>query len=317
MIISASRRTDIPAFYSDWFFNRINEGFLYVRNPMNIYQVSKIKLTPDVVDFIVFWTKNPTPMIDRLDELKDYPYYFQFTVTSYSQDIETNVPSKSKVIIPAFKKLSDKIGKDKVVWRYDPILLNPKYTKEYHYENFEKLAKILSDYTEKCTISFLDFYAKTERNMRGDSIIPFANNDIDEIAKNISDIAKSYNLKIDTCAETVDLDKYGIAHAHCIDADLIKKISGYKFKLSKDKNQRKECGCVESIDIGAYNTCQNGCKYCYANYNQSKVKTNSSSHNPNSPFLYGDLNSEKDKVTERKMKSLKIPNEQNQLKLRF
>ncbi len=317
MIISASRRTDIPAFYSDWFLNRIKEGFLYVRNPMNIYQVSKIKLTPDVVDFIVFWTKNPLPMIDRLDELKDYPYYFQFTVTSYGQDIETNVPSKGKVIIPAFKKLSDKIGKEKVIWRYDPILLNSKYTKEYHYENFEKIAKELSSYTEKCTISFLDFYAKTERNLKGETVLSFTNYDYDELAKNLSDIAKSYNLKIDTCAEMIDLDKYGIQHAHCIDADLIERISNYKFKLSKDKNQRKECGCVESIDIGAYNTCRNGCKYCYANFNQKQVTDNSLMHNPKSPFLYGELDLQKDKITDRKMKSLKISYNLNQLNLKL
>jgi DNA repair photolyase len=313
MIISASRRTDIPSFYSEWFFNRIKEGFLYVRNPMNIYQVSKIKLTPDVVDFIVFWTKNPAPMIDRLDELKDYPSYFQFTVTSYGQDIETNVPSKEKVIIPAFKKLSDKIGKEKVIWRYDPILLNSKYTKEYHYENFEKAAKELSSYTEKCTISFLDFYAKTERNLKGETVQSFTNSDYDDLAKNLSNIAKSYNLKIDTCAEMIDLNKYGIDHAHCIDADLIERISNYKFKLSKDKNQRKECGCVESIDIGAYNTCKNGCKYCYANFNQIQVNENYLKHNPDSPFLFGELDTAKDKITERKMKSLKISKNTNQL----
>lgn len=312
MIISASRRTDIPAYYSEWFFNRLKEGFLYVRNPMNIYQVSKITLTPEVVDFIVFWTKNPTPMLDRLNELKDYPYYFQFTVTSYGQDIETNVPSKGKVIIPTFKKLSDKIGKEKVIWRYDPILLNSKYTKEYHYENFEKLAKELSNYTEKCTISFLDFYAKTERNMKGLQILPFSEKDFCEIAENLSQIAKSYNLLIDTCAEQVNLESYGISHAHCIDADLMEKITNYEFKVTKDKNQRKECGCVESIDIGTYNTCKNGCKYCYANFNQQQVSVNALKHNPKSPFLFGELDTSKDKITERKMKSLKVSNNKSQ-----
>ena len=225
------------------------------------------------------------------------------------------MPSKKDVIIPAFKRLSDKIGKEKVIWRYDPILLNSKYTKEYHYENFEKLAKILCDYTEKCTISFLDFYAKTERNMKGEMIMPFTATDYDELAKNLSEIAHSYNLKIDTCAEMIDLDKYGIEHAHCIDADLIERISNNKFKLSKDKNQRKECGCVESIDIGAYNTCRNGCKYCYANFNQQQVNANFSIHNPVSPFLFGEIDPLKDKITERKMKSLKIISDTSQLTL--
>ena len=139
MIISASRRTDIPAFYSDWFIERIKEGFVLVRNPLNIHQVSKIKLTPDVVDFIVFWTKNPEPLLGKLNELQDYNYYFQFTLNSYDTDIEEYVPNKGKYVLSTFKKLSDIIGKEKVIWRYDPILLNEKYNISYHLENFEKL----------------------------------------------------------------------------------------------------------------------------------------------------------------------------------
>ena len=115
MIISASRRTDIPAFYSEWLYNRIKEGFLYVKNPMNAHQVSRIDLSPDVVDCIVFWTKNPAPMIDGLDKLKDYPYYFQVTISGYGKDIEPGIPDKNKEIIPAFKKLAEKIGKEKVI----------------------------------------------------------------------------------------------------------------------------------------------------------------------------------------------------------
>lgn len=305
MIISASRRTDIPAYYSEWFFNRIKEGFLYVRNPMNIYQVSKISLNPEVVDFIVFWTKNAEPIINRLEELKDYNYYFQFTVTSYGKDIEENVPEKGKYIIPTFKNLSKKIGKEKVIWRYDPILLSSKYTKEYHYENFEKIAKELYQYTDKCTISFLDFYQKTERNLKKFCIYPFNENDFNDIANNLSNIAKTYNLTLDTCAEKVDLERYGIAHSHCIDANLMERLTNYEFKVTKDKNQRKECGCVESIDIGSYNTCKNGCKYCYANFNQHKVEINSLNHDPNSPFLFGTLDLSKDQIKERKTKTIK------------
>jgi hypothetical protein len=151
--------------------------------------------------------------------------------------------------------------------------------------------------------------------MKGEMIMPFTATDYDELAKNLSEIAHSYNLKIDTCAEVIDLEKYGIEHAHCIDAGLIERISNNKFKLLKDKNQRKECGCVESIDIGAYNTCKNGCKYCYANFNQQQVNANFSIHNPKSPFLYGELDITKDKITERKMKSLKIISDTSQLTL--
>lgn len=265
MIISASRRTDIPAFYSDWFFERIKDGYVLVKNPMNSHQIRNVKLTPDVVDCIVFWTKNPEKMLEKLVELKDYNFYFQFTLTSYGEDIEVNVPHKEKHIIPTFKKLSEKIGKEKVIWRYDPILLNDKYTIQYHIENFEKLAAELSNFTEKCTISFLDFYKKTARNLKGLNVEPFDNCKMTELAKGLSQIAKSYNLKIDTCAEEINLEEFGIAHARCIDAELIEKISNRKLKTKKDKNQRKECGCAESVDIGAYNTCFHGCKYCYAN----------------------------------------------------
>ena len=305
MIISVSRRTDIPAFYSDWFYERIKEKYVLVRNPLNIHQISKINLSPDVVDFIVFWTKNPQKMLARINELEDYNYYFQFTLTAYDNDIEENVPSKGKYIISTFKKLSDIIGKERVIWRYDPILLNDKYNVSYHFKNFEKLAKILSDYTEKCTISFLDMYQKTERNLKGNNIEQFDDAKIRYIAKTLSEIAKSYNLKMDTCSEKIDLQEYGITHAHCIDGELMERISKCPLKLKKDKNQRKECGCMESIDIGAYNTCKNGCKYCYANFNNNQVLNNCALHKLQSGLIYGDIDNNIDKITVRKMKSLK------------
>ena len=146
MIISASRRTDIPTYYSNWFFNRVMDGYVLVRNPMNAHQISKIALNPDVVDGIVFWTKNPIPMLNELKILHDYMYYFQFTLNSYAQDVEAHVPNKQKHIIPAFKKLSDMIGPDRVIWRYDPIFLNDTYTPEYHIRYFERIAKELSPY---------------------------------------------------------------------------------------------------------------------------------------------------------------------------
>ena len=155
MIISASRRTDIPTYYSNWFYNRIKEQNVLVRNPMNIHQVGKIDLSPDVVDGIVLWTKNPVPMMPRLSELERYNYYFQFTLNAYDLDVEPNIPSKNEIIIPAFQKLSQMIGREKVIWRYDPIFFNNKYTMEYHCKYFEVLAEKLSDYTEKCTVSLV------------------------------------------------------------------------------------------------------------------------------------------------------------------
>ena len=172
-------------------------------------------------------------------------------------------------------------------------------------EIFEKLAKILSDYTEKCTISFLDMYQTTERNLKGNNIEQFDDIKIRYIAKTVSEIAKSYNLKMDTCSEKIDLQEFGITHAHCIDGELMERISKCPLKLKKDKNQRKECGCMESIDIGAYNTCKNGCKYCYANFNNNQVLTNCALHNVQSGLIYGDIDNNIDKITVRKMKSLK------------
>lgn len=312
MIISASRRTDIPTYYSEWFFNRIKEGYVLVRNPRNAHQISKISLKPEVVDGIVFWTKNPIPMLTKFDRLKDYTYYFQFTLNAYGKDVEPSIPSKNDVIIPAFQKLSNMIGSEKVIWRYDPIFLNEKYTFEYHVNYFEKLAKRLSPYTKKCTISFLDFYQNTENNIAGLSVEKFTPEVQEALAKNLVEIAKSYGLKMDTCAEGIDLQKYGIDHARCIDDRLFESLLNCPLKVGKDKNQRLECGCIESLDIGVYNTCQNGCRYCYANFSTKAVSTNSVQHNPESPLLIGEANPN-DKITERKMHSCRV----NQIKLGF
>ena len=302
MIISASRRTDIPTYYSEWFMNRIREGYALARNPMNAHQVSHINLSPEVVDGIVFWTKNPAPMLDKLPQLKDYMYYFQFTLNAYEQDVEAGVPLKHKYIVPTFQRLSEMIGPERVVWRYDPILLSDKYTFDYHVKYFELLAKKLASYTQKCTISFLDMYVKTERNVAGLNIQPWTLELQDAMAKSLAEIAHSYGLELETCAEGIELEKYGIKHAHCIDGELFAKLLGCPLKVGKDKNQRKECGCVDSVDIGAYNTCRNGCRYCYANFNAKMVQNNQQRHNPLSPLLLGELQPD-DKVTERKMTS--------------
>lgn len=302
MIISASRRTDIPTYYSEWFLNRIKEGYVLVRNPMNAHQVSRISLSPDVVDGIVFWTKNPIPMLNKLDRLQDYTYYFQFTLNAYGQDVETNVPSKQNSIIPAFKRLSDTIGPDRVIWRYDPVFLNGTYTPEYHLRYFEQLAKILHPYTKKCTFSFMDMYWNTEKNGKGLGIQKFSIEQQKYLAKHFAHIAHGYGLSIDTCAEGIELEQYGIQHARCIDGRLLSQLIGCPLNVGKDKNQRLECGCIESIDIGAYNTCRNGCLYCYANHSIKSVQTNSQKHSPDSPLLVGSVGAD-DKITERRVSS--------------
>lgn len=304
MILSVSRRTDIPNYYSDWFFNRIKEGYVYVRNPMNIHQVSKIEITPDVVDCIVFWTKNPSVMLKRLDEIKEYNYYFQFTLTGYGNDVEANLPNKKSVIIPTFQELSNKIGKQRVIWRYDPIFFSDRYTKEYHLKAFKSIAEALRGYTEKCVISFVDIYQKNKKNM--DSLSSYELNDCElrKFAKELSKIASDNNISLGSCAEKINLEECGIVHNSCIDRELIEKIIGCKLNVGKDKNQRIECGCVESVEIGTYNTCKNGCLYCYANYSSKSVETNTVKYDPLSPLLCGQVE-KNDKITIRKLASLK------------
>lgn len=304
MILSVSRRTDVPNYYSDWFFNRIKEKFVYVRNPMNVHQISEIDLSPEVVDCIVFWTKNPKPMLDRLDELKEYKYYFQFTLTGYGADIECNVPHKKEEVIPTFQKLSNKIGKEKVIWRYDPIIFNEKYTPEYHLKAFEQIATALNGYTDKCVISFVDYYARNKKSMEALKAYDMEEKRLQAFAQKLSKIASENGMEIGSCAEAIDLESCGIKHNCCIDPQLIESIIGCRINTCKDKNQRKECGCVESVEIGAYHTCINGCKYCYANASQESVRGNYRKYNPASPLLCGEV-MEGDRITQRKVKSIK------------
>lgn len=304
MILSVSRRTDIPNYYSEWFFNRLKDGFLYVRNPMNFHQISEIKISPDVVDCIVFWTKNPLPMMERLDELEAYNYYFQFTLTGYGNDVERNLPNKKTSVIPIFQELSNKIGKEKVVWRYDPIFFSNRYNVQYHLKAFRSIAEALSEYTEKCVISFLDIYPKNKKNMDNLLSYDLSDSELREFAKELSNIAKENHIKIGSCAEKVDLDEYGIIHNSCIDKELIEKIIGCKLKINKDKNQRIECGCVESVEVGTYNTCKNGCVYCYANYSAKSVESNFQKYDPLSPLLCGHIEKD-DRISTRKVVSLK------------
>ncbi|MBQ6876190.1 MAG: DUF1848 domain-containing protein [Lachnospiraceae bacterium] len=299
MIISASRRTDIPAFYSEWFFNRLREGYVLTRNPMNYHQISRVSLLPEAVDAIVFWTKNPTPMLPRLGELEKYPYYVQFTLTSYGPEIETGLPSKNQVIISAFQTLSKEIGRERVVWRYDPIFFSDRYTMEYHCKYFKVLASKLSPYTEKCTVSFLDLYRNTERNLKPFGFVPDDLKMQEELLERFAEIAKECGIDIDTCAEPHDFDHLGVGHARCIDQERIERISGTKLKVGRDRNQRAACGCVSSVDIGMYNTCLNGCRYCYANYQESMIQRNFRSHDPKSPLLFGNV-TEGDVIKERR-----------------
>lgn len=308
MIISASRRTDIPAFYSEWFLNRIKEGFLDVRNPMNNRQVSRLPLSPDIVDCIVFWTKNPIPMLPKLDGLREYCYYFQFTLTGYGRDIEANLPDKRKELIPAFQKLSDKIGPERVVWRYDPILVNDRYSVDYHMKAFAEIAKALDGYTKKCVFSFVDLYGKNIAAMRKLGVRELSADEMRSIAVQIRDIAGENHMTVATCAEVIDLEALGIEHNACIDKALVERLTGGKIrdtrKNLKDSGQREACRCMTSREVGTHNTCGNGCVYCYANYSPESVRKNMAKYDPESTMLCDHLGAEEGVTTPKDVKSL-------------
>ena len=304
MILSVSRRTDIPAFYSEWFMNRLREQFVLVRNPMNYHGVSKIDLNPNIVDCIVFWTKNAQPIFKYLDEISSgYMFYFQYTLNGYENDLEPNIPDLTERI-SIFKTLSNKIGKDRVVWRYDPIILSEKYNFEWHINTFKMIANQLKGYTKTCVFSFVDVYDKIKTNLGKLGFNPLTVEDETELAKSFSSIAQDCGIALKTGCEDIDLQKLNIQHSCCIDPLLMSKLLNCKLIAKKDINQRPSCGCIESIDIGQYNTCKHGCAYCYANYSTKSVQENFKKHDVNSPLLLGKLD-QNDKISERKVRSLK------------
>lgn len=313
MIISASRRTDIPAFYSEWFLNRIKEGFLISRNPIN-HKPSRILLSPDIVDCIVFWTKNPTPMMPRLDELKDYMYYFQFTLTGYGSDIEKNIPDKREKMIPAFIELSEKLGPDRVIWRYDPIFISDRYSIEYHMKAFKEIAEKLKGYTKKCVFSYIDKYAWINAAMLAHGARSITKDEERSMAVQIRDIAKANGMTVATCSEGLNLDALGIDHNACIDKTLIEKLTGGRIKELKKylehTGQRTNCRCMISREAGERNTCRNGCIYCYANDDEEMLKRNISQYDPDSPILCDHIGPDEKVIDSPDMKSIVIRDNQ-------
>ena len=251
MILSASRRTDIPNYYMDWFLHRIREGYVDVRNPINPHQISRISLSPSVVDCIVFWTKNPENMLPHLGELAAYPYYVQFTLTSYGRDIEPNLPDKKDRLIPTFQALSSKIGKERVVWRYDPIFLNQRYTVSYHLAAFSEIAKCLRGYTERVVISFIDLYAKTKRNTAGLFLSPPEGDTLFYMTGQMAQIAAENGMAIESCAESCDLQAVGVQHGSCIDPHLMQLLLR-QFQPGKSRRHRPAlCGtCAPFVRNG-------------------------------------------------------------------
>lgn len=287
MILFASGRTDIPAFYSNWFINRVKAGFVDVRNPFNQNLVSRINFSD--VDLIMFCSKNPLPMIDKLKMLK-VPVLFHVTITPYSKDVEPNIPDK-RLIIEGVKKLSLVLGIDNVVLRYDPIFLSDKYNVDYHIRAFDKLCKNLNGYVNKIIVSFMDEYKNVRINKNILKYRTFTREDYKKIGEAFSKSAMDNGMSVQTCFEDNDLTEYGFVKGECLSHELAYILTGKKFKSSNVRKEKK-CECVQMVDIGDYNSCMHMCKYCYANYDEKAVSSNFKMHDDNSSLLIGSVQSD-------------------------
>ena len=284
MIINTGMRTDIPAFYSEWFMNRIREGFVLVRNPYCPERITRYELNTDVVDCLAFCTKDPAPMLKYLDELKAYHQYWFVTITPYGKEIEPNVPPKEEVM-QSFITLSRSVGIDCVGWRYDPIFIDRIYTPERHINDFELMCKTLSGHTKVCVISFIDLYEKVKRNFPQARTV--TQQERIALGKAFADIGSRYGITIKACAEGNDLAPYGVDCGGCMTRQTFEKAICSNIIVPKKRSQRAECACVLGTDIGAYDTCGHLCRYCYANYDHENVRRNMRLHDPDSPLLVG------------------------------
>lgn len=299
MIINTGQRTDIPAFYPEWFANRLQEGFVCVRNPYDPQQVTRYRLDPSIVDVIGFCSKNPSPMFPYMHLLRDYGQYWYVTITPYGRDIEPNVPDKHR-LLSDFRILSDMVGIDSIGWRYDPIFLSDRYTKDYHLKAFSQMATALEGATKTVVISFIDLYEKVKRNfpearkvLREDRI---------ELGRAIIQIAASHGMTVKPCAEGDELAAFGADCSGCMTIPDYEKAIGQRLIVPKRRPARAECACYLACDIGAYDTCRHLCRYCYANSDQSRVLANAKLHDPKSPFLLGNYE-EGDRIHDAQQRS--------------
>ena len=294
MVLNVSGRTDIVAFYSDWFIERYKEGYIDVRNPFYPKLISRIYFKN--VDLILFCTKNPIPILDKLKYI-DKPILFHVTLTPYKKDIEPNVLPKG-IIIKAIKKLSKVIGIDNLTIRYDPIFISDKYNLDYHIKAFDKLCSLLNGYVNKIIVSFIDDYKNVRKNEKILNFREFTEKDYEIIGKNFSRIAKENSMTVQTCFENRNLVEYGFIKGECLSHELAYKLTGKKYKTWKAR-KGANCNCVEMVDIGVYNSCKHFCKYCYANYDEKQVNNNFNSHFKDSSLLLGRIEKD-DLIKERK-----------------
>ena len=301
MIINTGQRTDIPAFYSEWFANRLKAGFVMVRNPYNPQSVTRYRLSPDVVDVIGFCTKNPAPMFPYMDLLKPYGQFWYVTITPYGREIEPHVPGKLEVL-DCFRRLSDIVGADSIGWRYDPVFISSTYPVERHIKAFDFIAKALSGYTHTAVISFIDLYEKTRNNFPEAREV--SSKDRLTLGKAFIEIGKTYGMTIRPCAEGNDLEPFGADCSGCMTVQMYEQAIHCHLNVPSKTPARMQCACYLGGDIGAYNTCGHLCRYCYANYNSDTVQRNMAKHDPASPLLIGHLSPD-DQVHEAMQESWK------------
>lgn len=284
IVVSASRRTDIPAFYADWFYKRWEEGFAYSVNPFNPKQRKKVTLDAEELDGIVFWTRDAGPIIDRLDRLDPVAYYFNITLTPYGEDVEKVFSDKAGTM-ESIKGIHDKAGPGRVVWRYDPVFFNGRYDMGFHKKSFSLFAGALEGLVETCIISFVDEYAFAAKRMKKAGIGPVDVETMCSAASFFREEALSHGITVKSCAEKTLGELMEIEAASCIDIDLLSRISGKKIKYEKDPNQRDACGCATSVDIGTYDTCPGGCAYCYASRSAKTLRRNLGNYDVDGPAL--------------------------------
>lgn len=301
MILNTGGRTDTVQYYSEWLLNRFREGYVLSRNPLFPNIVNRIELNPEVLDVVVFCSKDYRPILPRLHEISDrFNCYYHYTITAYGTDIEPRVPSIEESI-RTLKALAAQVGPEKIAWRYDPVLLTEKYTIERHLETFDRMARELASYVDRCIFSFVEMYKKLEVNMP--ELRPVSEQDKLTLAKRMGAIARQYGLYLQTCATKEDYEQFGIHRSGCMTAEIFSMSLGIRFKKSNHKGSRAGCLCMESRGLGDYNSCPNGCRYCYANKDPEKALQNYLAHDPNSPLLLGHLQPG-DKIVPSRQESL-------------
>ena len=287
MLINISGRTDIVNYYSEWMFKRFEEGYVLSRNSLFPNSVRRYELTPEKIDCIIFGSKNFAPVLDRIHEITErFPAYFHYTITAYGKDVEPGVPDID-TSIKTFHALAGIVGAQRIAWRYDPILLTDKYTIYRHLDTFDYIAEKLNGQFDRCIFSFVEMYKKHEINFP--ELIPLTNEDKMKITEGIGKIAQKQGFILQTCGSEADYAPFGIQTSGCITLDILGRANNLKFRKLKHQGFRKGCHCMQSRDIGALNSCLNGCKYCYANKNAQLPRENYALHDPNSPLLIGHL----------------------------